>query len=80
MTPVLPVFAGFVPSNISCVLPNASVAQGSQWEGFPSTSIYTMDTFLEPQDEELRRSAVEAHFEATGLLWQCDAYLRTGPV
>ncbi|GFF94021.1 alpha-N-acetylglucosaminidase [Aspergillus udagawae] len=49
MTPVLPGFAGFVPSAITRVLPNASVIQGSQWEGFPST--YTRDTFLEPQDE-----------------------------
>jgi alpha-N-acetylglucosaminidase len=48
MTPVLPSFTGFVPSAISRVQPNASVAIGSQWSGFPTE--YTNDSFLEPTD------------------------------
>lgn len=48
MTPVLPSFTGFVPRAISRVLPNATVANGSQWEGFPAN--YTNVTFLEPED------------------------------
>ncbi|KAJ5633385.1 hypothetical protein N7490_009724 [Penicillium lividum] len=49
MTPVLPGFAGFVPPNITRVLPGANVTQGSVWNGFSSE--YTSDTFLEPLDK-----------------------------
>ena len=49
MTPVLPSFTGFVPSNITRVLPDANVVRGSQWGGFPIQ--YTNDTFLEPFDK-----------------------------
>lgn len=48
MTPVLPSFTGFVPEAISRVEPDASVAIGSQWSGFPIQ--YTNDSFLEPTD------------------------------
>ncbi|CCM02759.1 uncharacterized protein FIBRA_04867 [Fibroporia radiculosa] len=48
MTPVLPAFTGFVPRAMSTLYPNASIVNGSQWEGFPSTLTYT--TFLEPFD------------------------------
>lgn len=48
MTPVLPAFSGYVPQAITRVLPNATVVNGSQWDGFPIK--YTNDTFLEPSD------------------------------
>jgi alpha-N-acetylglucosaminidase len=34
MTPVLPSFTGFVPRAIMRVLPNVTVVNGSQWEGY----------------------------------------------
>ncbi|KAL3471438.1 tim-barrel domain-containing protein [Aspergillus californicus] len=49
MTPILPAFTGFVPGNISRVLPNATLATGGTWNGFQET--YTDDTFLEPFDD-----------------------------
>ncbi|OCH93008.1 alpha-N-acetylglucosaminidase [Obba rivulosa] len=48
MTPVLPAFTGFVPRAMSSVYPNASIVNGSQWNGFPST--LTNVSFLEPFD------------------------------
>ncbi|KAJ5367734.1 hypothetical protein N7541_001675 [Penicillium brevicompactum] len=58
MTPVLPSFTGFVPSNITRVLPNANVVKGSRWGGFPIQ--YTNDTFLEPFDENF--AALQSSF------------------
>ncbi|KAJ5593927.1 uncharacterized protein N7459_000135 [Penicillium hispanicum] len=49
MTPVLPAFTGFVPENITRVMPNASVVRGSSWGNFPIR--YTNDSFLEPFDD-----------------------------
>ena len=34
MTPVLPAFTGFVPEAITRVAPNATVVNGSEWNGF----------------------------------------------
>ncbi|TBU41733.1 alpha-N-acetylglucosaminidase [Dichomitus squalens] len=48
MTPVLPSFTGFVPRALSSLYPNASIVNGSQWEGFPTA--LTNDSFLEPFD------------------------------
>ncbi|KAH7910217.1 glycoside hydrolase family 89 protein [Hygrophoropsis aurantiaca] len=48
MTPVLPSFTGFVPRKMHSLYPNASIVNGSQWSGFPSS--YTNDSFLEPFD------------------------------
>ncbi|EPS27157.1 putative alpha-N-acetylglucosaminidase [Penicillium oxalicum 114-2] len=53
MTPVLPAFAGFVPMNITRVLPNARVVRGSQWAGFSAQ--YSNDSYLEPFDEHFAR-------------------------
>lgn len=67
MTPVLPSFTGFVPRAISRVLPNASVVNGSQWEGFPAE--YTNDSFLEPTDPNftiLQKSFVAKQQNAYG--------------
>ena len=67
MTPVLPSFSGFVPSNITRVLPNANVVRGSQWGGFPLR--YTNDTFLEPFDDhfaDLQRSFISKQQNAYG--------------
>ena len=48
MTPVLPAFTGFVPEGITRARPNATVARGSEWNGFGGT--YSNVTFLEPFD------------------------------
>lgn len=53
MTPVLPAFSGFVPGNITRVLPDASVVRGSAWEGFSAK--YTNDSFLEPFDKHFAK-------------------------
>ncbi|KAJ5793419.1 hypothetical protein N7457_000018 [Penicillium paradoxum] len=66
MTPVLPSFTGFVPANISRVLPDASLIHGSQWGAFPPE--YTMDTFLEPFDENF------AKLQASFIRKQQDSY------
>jgi alpha-N-acetylglucosaminidase len=49
MTPILPAFTGFVPRNITRVLPNATVVTGGVWNKMPDT--YTDATFLEPFDD-----------------------------
>ncbi|KAL2829302.1 putative alpha-N-acetylglucosaminidase [Aspergillus pseudoustus] len=49
MTPIFPAFTGFVPRNISRVLPNATTVTGGSWNKFPE--IYTNDVFLEPSDD-----------------------------
>lgn len=67
MTPVLPAFTGFVPDNITRVMPNASVVRGSQWAGFPTT--YTNDSFLEPFDShytQLQTSFIQKQQAAYG--------------
>ncbi|KAJ5749368.1 uncharacterized protein N7511_011064 [Penicillium nucicola] len=67
MTPVLPCFTGFVPANITRVLPDANVVRGSRWGGFPIQ--YTNDTFLEPFDAhfaELQSSFISKQREAYG--------------
>lgn len=67
MTPVLPCFTGFVPYEIASVFPNASVVNGSAWNGFPSQ--YTNDTFLEPFDplfEQLQTSFIQKQTAAYG--------------
>ncbi|RDX54615.1 alpha-N-acetylglucosaminidase [Lentinus brumalis] len=48
MTPVLPSFTGFVPRALATLYPNASIVNGSQWEGFPES--LTNVTFLNPFD------------------------------
>ncbi|THG98535.1 hypothetical protein EW026_g3666 [Hermanssonia centrifuga] len=48
MTPILPSFTGFVPRAMTTLFPNASIVNGSQWSGFPSS--LTNVTFLEPFD------------------------------
>lgn len=67
MTPVLPAFTGFVPNNITRVMPNASVVRGSQWAGFPIR--YTNDSFLEPFDShyaQLQKSFIHKQQAAYG--------------
>ncbi|KAJ5818072.1 hypothetical protein N7474_003663 [Penicillium riverlandense] len=67
MTPVLPAFTGFVPMNITRVLPDASVVRGSQWNDFPAQ--YTNDSFLEPSDPhfaKLQRSFITKQKAAYG--------------
>jgi alpha-N-acetylglucosaminidase len=67
MTPVLPCFTGFVPRAITRVLPNATVVNGSAWNGFATE--YTNVTFLEPTDpafENLQISFISKQAEALG--------------
>lgn len=67
MTPVLPSFTGFLPSNFTRVFPNASVIRGAQWGGFPLR--YTNDTFLQPFDEhfaQLQKSFISKQRDAYG--------------
>jgi len=67
MTPVLPCFTGFVPRAITRVLPNATVVNGSAWNGFATE--YTNVTFLEPTDpafEKLQISFISKQAEALG--------------
>ncbi|KAK7545285.1 putative alpha-N-acetylglucosaminidase [Phyllosticta citricarpa] len=67
MTPVLPSFTGFVPRAISRVLPNATIVNGSQWNGFAPE--YTNVTFLEPFDvafTTLQKRFIEKQARAYG--------------
>jgi alpha-N-acetylglucosaminidase len=67
MTPVLPSFTGFVPIALSKLYPNASIVNGSQWEGFPSK--YINVSFLEPFDplfETLQKSFISKQQKAYG--------------
>ncbi|KAK7521314.1 putative alpha-N-acetylglucosaminidase [Phyllosticta citriasiana] len=67
MTPVLPSFTGFVPRAISRVLPNATIVNGSQWNGFAPE--YTNVTFLKPFDEAfttLQKRFIEKQARAYG--------------
>lgn len=68
MTPILPAFTGFVPRSISSVHPNASVVNGSQWEGFPYA--YTNVTFLNPSENLELFTSLQQDFIAR----QRDAY------
>ncbi|KAG1734580.1 glycoside hydrolase family 89 protein [Suillus lakei] len=68
MIPVLPSFTGFVPRALHNLYPNASIVNGSQWSGFPST--YTNDSFLEPFDPLfaiLQKSFID---KQTAAYWQ----------
>lgn len=67
MTPILPAFTGFVPENITRVVPNATVVRGSEWNGFGTT--YSNVTFLEPFDplfDELQMKLVNIQKEVYG--------------
>jgi alpha-N-acetylglucosaminidase len=67
MTPVLPAFTGFVPENITRVVPNATVVRGSEWNGFGD--IYSNVTFLEPFDplfDELQAKVINIQKEVYG--------------
>jgi hypothetical protein len=48
MHPVLPGFAGHVPSALAVRFPNASITHSPSWRGFESA--YSEDAFLEPSD------------------------------
>ncbi|KAH9914712.1 glycoside hydrolase family 89 protein [Fomitopsis serialis] len=49
MTPALPAFTGFVPRALAQLYPNASIVNGSQWDGFPTD--LTNVSFLEPWND-----------------------------
>lgn len=83
MTPVLPAFTGFVPENITRVLPNASVVRGSQWANFPIQ--ITNDSFLEPFDDhfaQLQTSFISKQKDAYGnvtSIYALDQYNENNP-
>ncbi|KAI0348304.1 alpha-N-acetylglucosaminidase [Trametopsis cervina] len=67
MTPILPSFTGFVPRALHTHYPNASMVNGSGWEGFPTS--FTNDTFLEPFDPlfaEMQKSFIAKQQAAYG--------------
>ncbi|GME48502.1 Alpha-N-acetylglucosaminidase [Neofusicoccum parvum] len=85
MTPVLPSFTGFVPRDMSRVLPNATFVNGSQWSGFPSE--YTNVTFLEPFDPAfaaLQKSFIDKQTAAYGSnvshIYTLDQYNENDPL
>ncbi|TAQ86005.1 hypothetical protein B7494_g5668 [Chlorociboria aeruginascens] len=83
MTPVLPAFTGFVPRAITRVLPNATVVNGSRWNGFSAE--YTNVTFLEPDDPvfaQLQTSFIAKQLEAYGNvtnIYSLDQYNENDP-
>ncbi|KAI0789466.1 alpha-N-acetylglucosaminidase [Abortiporus biennis] len=67
MTPILPAFTGFVPRAFPTHFPNASIINGSQWDGFPTQ--YTNVTFLQPFDPlfaTLQKSFLQKQLAAYG--------------
>lgn len=71
MTPILPAFTGFVPRALAGTYPNATVVNGSQWEGFPTA--YTNTTFLEPSDplfSDLQNRVITKQIEYYGNITQ----------
>ncbi|EKM51629.1 glycoside hydrolase family 89 protein [Phanerochaete carnosa HHB-10118-sp] len=83
MTPILPAFTGFVPSNMSAHYPNASIIDGSAWSGFPST--LTNVSFLEPFDPlypQMQQSFITKQQEAYGNIthfYTLDQYNENNP-
>ncbi|EME88218.1 glycoside hydrolase family 89 protein [Pseudocercospora fijiensis CIRAD86] len=83
MTPVLPCFTGFVPTQISRLYPNASFVNGSRWNGFQAE--YTNVTFLEPFDPlftTLQKSFISKQIEAYGnvsSIYTLDQYNENDP-
>lgn len=83
MTPVLPAFTGFVPSQIGQHYPNASFVNGSAWEAFPTA--YTNVTFLEPFDPlfvSLQKSFIAKQKAAYGdvsSIYALDQYNENNP-
>ncbi|KAF7196460.1 Alpha-N-acetylglucosaminidase [Pseudocercospora fuligena] len=83
MTPVLPCFTGFVPTQISRLHPNASFVNGSRWNGFQAE--YTNVTFLEPFDPLftiLQKSFISKQIEAYGnvsSIYTLDQYNENDP-
>ncbi|CEJ59702.1 hypothetical protein PMG11_08314 [Penicillium brasilianum] len=83
ITPVLPAFTGFVPDNITRVMPNASVVRGSEWAGFAEQ--YTNDSFLEPFDNhytQLQSSFIHKQKAAYGNvthIYTLDQYNENNP-
>lgn len=83
MTPVLPCFTGFVPTQIGRLHPNASFVNGSRWNGFQAE--YTNVTFLEPFDPlftTLQKSFISKQIEAYGnvsSIYTLDQYNENDP-
>ena len=83
MTPVMPSFTGFVPSQIGQHYPNASFVNGSSWNSFPLQ--YTNVTFLEPFDPLFttwQKSFISKQAEAYGnvsSIYTLDQYNENNP-
>ncbi|KAF2489248.1 putative alpha-N-acetylglucosaminidase [Lophium mytilinum] len=83
MVPILPAFTGFVPRAFPAIYPNASVINGSAWEGFDAD--YTNVTFLEPFDPlfaKMQELYIHKQVEAYGNItrfWTLDQYDENDP-
>ncbi|TCD70100.1 hypothetical protein EIP91_004829 [Steccherinum ochraceum] len=83
MTPVLPSFTGFVPATLQNHFPNASIAIGSSWSGFPTS--LTNDSFLSPSDplfSQLQASFISKQMKAYGNvshIYTLDQYNENNP-
>ncbi|GJE89695.1 glycoside hydrolase family 89 protein [Phanerochaete sordida] len=84
MTPILPAFTGFVPRAMATHYPNASIADGSNWDGFPT--VYTNDSFLDPAEPlfaQIQRTFLTKQQEAWGNIthfYTLDQYNENDPL
>ena len=84
MTPILPAFTGFVPRALAALYPDASIVNGSQWDGFPAA--LTNVSFLEPSGTlfaAMQKSFVERQQAAYGAgashMYALDQYNENSP-
>jgi alpha-N-acetylglucosaminidase len=82
MVPVLPAFAGHVPSAITRVFPQANVTQLPKWSHFNAT--YTQNYLLNFQDplfKEIGKQVIEAITDEFGTdhIYNCDTFNEMDP-
>lgn len=83
MTPILPAFPGFVPTNITRVWPDVSLGQSPAWGGFSGR--FTTDKYITPYDKrfaQLQKAFIEKQQEAYGNVtrfWTLDQFNENKP-
>ncbi len=83
MTPILPAFPGFVPTNITRVWPDVSMAQSPAWSGFSGR--FTSDKYITPYDKrfaQLQKAFIGKQQEAYGNItrfWTLDQFNENKP-
>ncbi|TPX13640.1 uncharacterized protein E0L32_005843 [Thyridium curvatum] len=83
MTPILPAFPGFVPSNVTRIWPDAATKKSPLWSGFSAP--YSADTYLDPFDPhflQLQKSFMSRQLEAFGNVthyWTLDQFNENKP-